>query len=169
MFLAFSLITLGGAISLLMQRNAILAGLCMLLCFFGIAGLFLLMSNPVAAALHVIVYSGAITILVLFVVMLLQSHKDEKSSHRARIHKSLSAVLVLALAAGAVMLVGGSKKLAAMDAALPKQSAGPDMVTLQQLGEQLFSDHLVALEAVGILLLAAMVAAVLLVKKETKQ
>jgi len=169
MFLAFSLITLGGAISLLMQRNAILAGLCMLLCFFGIAGLFLLLSNPVAAALHVIVYSGAITILVLFVVMLLQAHKDEKASRPMWIHKSLSAVLILALAAGAVMLVGGSKKLAAMDDALPKQNAGADMVTLQQLGEQLFSDHLVALETVGILLLAAMVAAVLLVKKEAKQ
>jgi NADH-quinone oxidoreductase subunit J len=168
MFLAFSLITLGGAISLLMQRNAVIAGLCMLLSFFGIAGLFLLLSNPVAAALHVIVYSGAITILVLFVVMLLQAHKEEAANRPMRVHKSLSVVLVLALFVGAVMLVSGSKKLAAMDGAIPAQGNGPDMVTLQKLGEQLFNDHIVALEVVGLLLLAAMVAAVLLVKKETK-
>jgi NADH-quinone oxidoreductase subunit J len=176
MFLVFSLITLGGAISLLLQRNAILAGLCMLLCFFGIAGLFLLLSNPVAAALHVIVYSGAITILVLFVVMLLQAHKEEAANRPMLVHKILSIVLVLALSAGVVLLVGGSQKLAAMEGAIPRQSAtqitiqgtGPNMLTLQQLGEHLFNDHLVALEAVGLLLLAAMVAAVLLVKKEAK-
>jgi len=168
MFLAFSLIALGGAISLFMQRNAVLAGLCMLLCFFGVAGLFLLLSNPVAAALHVIVYSGAITILVLFVVMLLQAHRDEGASRPMLVHKCLSAILVLVLSAGAIMLVGGSKKLAAMDGSLPPHSKGPDAAALQRLGEQLFSDHIVALEAAGLLLLAAMVAAVLLVKKEAK-
>jgi NADH:ubiquinone oxidoreductase subunit 6 (subunit J) len=62
------------------------------------------------------------------------------------------------------MLVLGSRKLAAMGGRLPK----PSTATLQKIGEQLFNDHLVALEAAGLLLLAAMVAAALLVKRETK-
>jgi len=162
MFLAFALITLGGALALFMQRNAVLAGLCMMLSFFGVAGLFLMLSNPVAAALQVIVYSGAITILVLFVVMLLQSHQEEPTTRPRLIQKILSAVLVVILALGAIRLVFSSSALADM----PPEPPDKSLMTLHKLGEQLFSEHIVALEAVGLLLLAAMVAAVILVKKE---
>ncbi|MDR2696964.1 MAG: NADH-quinone oxidoreductase subunit J [Holophagales bacterium] len=162
MFLAFALVTLGGAFALLIQRNAVQAGLCMMLSFFGMAGLFLLLANPVAAALQIIVYSGAITVLVLFVVMLLQSHREEPAEHPRYIQKAISAILVIVLALGAVKLVYSSETLANMQAVSPV----PDPITLQKLGEQLFSEHLVALEAMGLLLLAAMVAAVILIKKE---
>jgi len=162
MFLAFALVTLGGALALFMQRNAVQAGLCMMLSFFGMAGLFLLLANPVAAALQVIVYSGAITVLVLFVVMLLQSHREEPAEYPRHVQKTLSALLVIALAFGAVKLVYSSQALANMQAISPV----PNSITLEKLGEQLFSEYLVALEAMGLLLLAAMVAAVILIKKE---
>ncbi|MDR0498173.1 MAG: NADH-quinone oxidoreductase subunit J [Holophagales bacterium] len=162
MFLAFALITLGGAFALLIQRNAVQAGLCMMLSFFGMAGLFLLLANPVAAALQIIVYSGAITILFLFVVMLLQSHREEPSAHPRYIQKILSAALVIILALGAIKLVQSSKTLADIQAASPAS----DLITLEKLGERLFTDHLVALEAIGLLLLSAMIAAVVLIKKE---
>jgi NADH-quinone oxidoreductase subunit J len=164
MFLAFALITLGGAFALLMQRSAVQAALCMLLSFFGVAGLFLLLANPVAAALQIIIYSGAITILVLFVVMLLQSHVEETIARPRRIQKALSIALVPILAAGAVLLVSGSDALAAMQAASAKP--GSEQITLQVVGAKIFTEHIVALEAIGLLLLAAMIAAVLLVKKE---
>jgi len=162
MFLAFALITLGGALALFMQRNAVQAGLCMMLSFFGVAGLFLLLANPVAAALQVIIYAGAITILVLFVVMLLQSHQEETAVRPRNIQKILSVSLVVILALGAVKLVFSSETLVNLQAA----PINPESMTLQKLGKLLFTEHLVALEAVGLLLLAAMVAAVILVKKE---
>ncbi|MCL1894380.1 MAG: NADH-quinone oxidoreductase subunit J [Holophagaceae bacterium] len=162
MFLAFALITLGGALALFMQRSAVQAGLCMLLSFFGIAGLFLLLANPVAAALQIIIYSGAITILVLFVVMLLQFHKEERAGKPKYIHVALSVVVLITLALGAVKLVSSSETLANMRVS----SSNQQLVTLKQIGEQLFSEHIVALEAIGLLLLAAMIAAVILVKKE---
>jgi len=162
MFLAFALVTLGGALALLIQRNAVQAGLCMMLSFFGMAGLFLLLANPVAAALQIIVYSGAITVLVLFVVMLLQSHREEPAEHPRYIQKVLSAVLVIVLALGAVKLVYSSEALANIQAA----SSVPNSITLENLGKLLFSDYLVALEAVGLLLLAAMIAAVILIKNK---
>ncbi|MDR1841941.1 MAG: NADH-quinone oxidoreductase subunit J [Holophagales bacterium] len=164
MFLAFALITLGAAFALFMQRNAVQAGLCMMLSFFGVAGLFLLLSNPVAAALQVIIYSGAITILVLFVVMLLQSHQEEPAARPGLVQKILSAVLVAVLALGAIKLVFSSSALANM----PLEPPNKELMTLHKLGEQLFSEHIVALEAVGLLLLSAMVAAVILVKKEAQ-
>jgi len=162
MFLAFALITLGGALALLMQRNAVQAGLCMMLSFFGVAGLFLLLSNPVAAALQIIIYAGAITILILFVVMLLQSHREEPTARPRHAQRLLSIALVVILALGAVKLVTGSEALANLQAA----SATSAPVTLGKLGKLLFSEHIVALEAVGLLILAAMIAAVMLVKKE---
>ena len=162
MFLAFALLTLGGALALGFQRSAVQAGLCMLLSFFGIAGLFLLLANPVAAALQIIVYSGAITILVLFVVMLLQSHREEPVTRPMYFQKALSTALVTIMAIVAVDLVAGSKILADLQEASP----APDNMTLQEVGKVLFSEHLVSLEAVGLLLLAAMIATVLLVKKD---
>jgi NADH-quinone oxidoreductase subunit J len=162
MFLAFALITLGGALALIMQRSAVQAGLCMMLSFFGVAGLFILLANPVAAALQVIVYGGAITILVLFVVMLLQSHREEPNKHPRRIQMFLSAALVLIFGSGAVKLIFSSKTLEDIQIASPT----PEFVTLNKLGEQLFSQHIMALEVIGLLLLAVMIAAVILVKKE---
>ncbi|HTL98650.1 MAG TPA: NADH-quinone oxidoreductase subunit J, partial [Holophagaceae bacterium] len=77
MFAVFALITLLGAVLMLLQKNAIQAGLCLALCFTGVAGLFVLLGNPVAAALQIIVYAGAILVLVLFVIMLLNHHEEE--------------------------------------------------------------------------------------------
>jgi len=162
--LAFALVTLGGALALLMQRSAVQAGLCMMLSFFGMAGLFVLLANPVAAALQVIVYGGAITILVLFVVMLLQAHAEEPPAHRRRAHRALSAALVAVLAAAAVRLVYASGALAELQAA----PGAPAPVGLEKIGEALFSGQIVGTEAAGLILLAAMIAAVALVKKEAQ-
>lgn len=160
MFLIFALITLAGAVALVFQRNLVLAGLCLVLCFLGVAGLFLLLANPVAAALQVIVYSGAIVVLVLFVIMLLNQHEEEPAERPRPLQRWLSAAVALALGIGAVKLVAGSRVLRQLD-----QAPVPPM-DLAVLGGALFKDHLVAFEAVGLLLLAAMVGAVALVKRD---
>ena len=162
MFLAFALITLLGALGMLLQKNIIVAGLFMVAAFFGIAGLFVLLANPVAAALQIIVYSGAIMVLVLFVIMMLNSHEEEAAEFSHPIQRWLSLVLVVVLAAGAVKLVMASKgvqELAIRGAAMPSA------VTLQGVGAVLFADHLLGFEVAGLMLLAAMVGAVALTKR----
>ncbi|MGA2082871.1 MAG: NADH-quinone oxidoreductase subunit J [Holophaga sp.] len=161
MFLTFALLTLLGAAALLFQRNLVVAGLCLVLSFMGVAGLFLLLANPVAAALQVIVYSGAIVVLVLFVIMLLNEHQEEAPVQARPLQRWASAAVTAALGAGAVWLVSRSQALRALD-----QGPLPGAMTLGSLGEALFRDHLVAFEAVGLLLLAAMVGAVALVKRD---
>lgn len=160
MFLAFALLTLAGGLGLLLQRNVVIAALFMVLSFLGIAGLFLLLANPVAAALQVIVYSGAIMVLVLFVIMLLNQHTEEQPAEGRPIQKWLGLAAVLALAAGAVLLVAGSPLLRGA------QPLPVEAMTLQRLGKNLFADHFIGFEAAGLLLLAAMIGAVTLVKRE---
>lgn len=162
MFITFALITLLGALGMLLQKNVVVAGLCMVAAFFGVAGLFVLLANPVAAALQVIVYTGAIMVLVLFVIMMLNSHEEEKAEMSRPIQRWLSVALVAALAFGAVKLVlasAGLKDLAVRGEALPRA------MTLQAVGSVLFADHLLGFEVAGLLLLAAMIGAVALTKR----
>jgi NADH-quinone oxidoreductase subunit J len=161
MFLAFALLTLAGAVALGFQRNLVVAGLCMVLCFMGVAGLFLLLANPVAAALQIIVYSGAIVVLLLFVIMLLNEHQEEPALRSRPFQRWASALLLLVAAAGSLRLVLRSGALRALDAA-----PAPAAMDLQRVGFALFHDHLLAFEVVGLLLLAAMVGAVALVKRD---
>ena len=160
MFLTFALAALAGALSLFRQRHLVLAGLSLGLCFLGLAGLFLLLANPVAAALQIIVYAGAILVLVLFVIMLLSSHEEEPIERPRPIQRWTSALAVAVLGAGAFGLVARSPLLASM----PDSKVDP--MTLQRLGSFLFKEHLLAFEIAGLLLLAAMIAAVSLVKRE---
>jgi len=161
MFLTFALITLIGALAMSRQKNLVLAGLCLVLCFIGVSGLFLLLANPVAAALQIIVYAGAIVVLMLFVIMMLSAHEEEVPLKSRGFQRWGGALTVAILGAGAVKLVASSKLLQ-MKELTP--NSGP--MTLEKLGACLFQEHLLAFEATGLLLLGAMVAAVMLVKKE---
>ena len=162
MFAVFALITLLGAVLMLLQKNVIQAGLCLALSFLGVAGLFVLLGNPVAGALQVIVYAGAILILVLFVIMLLNHHEEEPAERARPLQRWAGVVLSALLGAGAVALVLASPGLQSLGAA----GTPVEPMTLERVGTVLFRDHLLAVEAVGLLLLAAMVGAVALVKKE---
>lgn len=162
MFLAFALITLLGALGMLLQKNIIVAGLFMVAAFFGVAGLFVLLANPVAAALQLIVYSGAIMVLVLFVIMMLSSHEEEAAEAGHPIQRWLSVLLALALAGGGVTLVLASKGVRQL---AERGAAMPPAVTLQGVGATLFEGHVLGFEVAGLMLLAAMVGAVALTKR----
>jgi len=161
MFLIFALITLLGAVSLAFQRNLVVAGLSLVLTFLGVAGLFVLLGNPVAAALQVIVYSGAIVVLLLFVIMLLNAHEEEAALRTHPVQRWGAILMGLALAAGAVRIVAKSGFLAQA-----RMTGNPPPMNLDALGTALFTNHLAAFEIVGLLLLAAMVGAVALVKRD---
>ncbi|HXC16760.1 MAG TPA: NADH-quinone oxidoreductase subunit J [Holophagaceae bacterium] len=162
MFAVFALITLLGAVLMLLQKNAIQAGLCLALSFIGVAGLFVLLGNPVAGALQIIVYAGAILVLVLFVIMLLNHHEEEPAEKARPVQRWASVGLTALLGAGAIALVLASPGLTALNAS----ATATVPMTLERVGETLFSDHLLVVEAIGLMLLAAMVGAVALVKKE---
>jgi NADH-quinone oxidoreductase subunit J len=162
MFILFALITILGAVGMLLQKNVIVAGLFMVAAFFGVAGLFVLLANPVAAALQIIVYSGAIMVLVLFVIMMLNSHEEEKAETSRPVQRWLSVALVAVAAVGSVRLILASQGLKALSTS---GANTPTAMTLQQVGVTLFAEHLLGFEVAGLLLLAAMVGAVALTKR----
>ncbi|HTL98695.1 MAG TPA: NADH-quinone oxidoreductase subunit J, partial [Holophagaceae bacterium] len=110
----------------------------------------------------IIVYAGAILVLVLFVIMLLNHHEEEPAEAQRPIQRWASVALAASLGAGALVLVLASPGLAALNGG---QAATAPM-TLERVGVTLFRDHLLAVEAIGLMLLAAMVGAVTLVKRE---
>jgi NADH-quinone oxidoreductase subunit J len=162
MFFAFALLTLAGALAMLLQKNVIEAGLAMALSFFGVAGLFILLANPVAGALQIIVYAGAILVLVLFVIMLLNAHEEEKAEMARPFQRWVGAAVAGVLGLALVRLIFTSPALSKLAAVQPAQSA----MTLEKVGEAMFQQHLLSFEVVGLLLLAAMIGAVTLTKKD---
>lgn len=161
MFFVFALLTLAGALAMLLQKNVIEAGLAMALSFFGVAGLFVLLANPVAGALQIIVYAGAILVLVLFVIMLLNAHEEEPAEVARPFQRWVGAAVAGMVGLALVKVAFASPALERLAQAPVAQAP----MTLHQVGETLFRQHLLGFEVVGLLLLAAMIGAVALTKK----
>jgi len=140
------------------RANAVHALLYLVVSLLAVAVVFFTLGAPFVAALEVIVYAGAIMVLFLFVLMLLNVKKEEDAPQRGgRTLRGVALALVtlLVLQAGAVLLRSGKEAAPQFDASTRK------------MAEILFSAHfLYVFEATSILILAALVGAVVLAKKE---
>jgi NADH-quinone oxidoreductase subunit J len=143
------------------SKNPIHSVLYLILTFFTIAGHYLLLSAQFLAAVHVIVYAGAIMVLFLYVIMLLNLNK-ETEPHKTNYLKfaaTITAGLLL------IILVGTLKGSEAMTTQLVS-AAGEDIGLVKNLGRVLFNEFLFPFEIVSVLLLSAMVGAVMLAKPD---
>lgn len=159
-FLFLSLIAIFGALMVVFSKSPVYSVLYLVLTFFAIAGHYVLLNAQFLAAVHIIVYAGAIMVLFLFVIMLLNLNKETEP------HKSIW-LKFIAVAAGGVMmitLVGALKKTTLLPAASNSKNIG----LVENLGTVLFRDFLLPFELSSVLLLVAMVGAVMLSKKEIK-
>jgi NADH-quinone oxidoreductase subunit J len=147
------------ALLVVFSRNAVHSVLYLILTFFAIAGHYILLNAQFLAAVHVIVYAGAIMVLFLYVIMLLNLNQE------AEPHKSTVLKLAAAISAGLLLTVFvGSLK----GTELMAQQQGPatDVGLVKSLGRLLFTEYLLPFEISSVLLLAAMVGAVMLGKSE---
>lgn len=147
------------ALLVVLSKNPVHSVLYLILTFFSIAGHYLLLNAQFLAAVHVIVYAGAIMVLFLYVIMLLNLNQDSEP------HKSNLIKFAAAICSGLLMLilVGGLKGVEAM----PVQADHGNAVGLvKTLGGVLFKDYLLPFEVSSVLLLAAMVGAVMLGKED---
>ena len=158
-FLSFLAIMFG--LMVVLSKNPIHSVLYLVLCFFTIAGHYVLLNAQFLAVVHVIVYSGAIMVLFLFVIMLLNLNKETEP------HKSIWLKASAAVAAGSLLLVmvGSLKGATTIQSVNP---FNPNIGLIENLGTTLFKDFLLPFEVSSILLLAAMVGAVMLGKKSIK-
>lgn len=160
-FYILSAITLGTAFLTILSRNPIHSAIYLVLCFFSIAGHYLMFNAQFLAIVHIIVYSGAIMILMLFTIMLMNLNKEDEQhkSIMTRIAAAVSFCLV------AFVLLAAFVK-AQSHQALSYKTDGGDFQSIKVLGQVLLNEYMVPFEFASVLLLVSMIGAVLLSKKE---
>ena len=162
-FYILSAVTLSTAFMTIFSRNPIHSAIYLVICFFSIAGHYLLFNAQFLALVHIIVYSGAIMILLLFTLMLMNLNKEDEV-HKPRITR-LGAVLSVLITCGILLSIFIQTKPIMGD----YDTTGEDYQSIKVLGKVLLDQDngfMVPFEFVSILLLVAMIGAVLLSKKE---
>ena len=157
-FYVLAILAVVSAITVISQRRPVISALALAFNLISIAGLFLLLGAQFVALLQVIVYAGAIMVLILFVIMLLNLRDESPSSGRGRIQTPLGLVMAGLLTVIFAVAIAGS-----VEQGLPQ--ASPGFGTVGALGEELFTKFFYPFEAISLLLLVAMIGAVLLAKR----
>ena len=157
-FLAF--VTLLTAFLTIYSRNPIHSAIYLVLCFFSIAGHYFLLNAQFLAIVHIIVYSGAIMILFLFTIMLMNLN-EQKEVHKPRITR-LGAIFSFCLICLVLIAIFINSKPIVGE----YTATGEDFQSIKVLGKILLNEYMVPFEFASILLLVAMIGAVLLSKKE---
>ena len=159
-FYFLSAITLATAFLTIISKNPIHSAIYLVICFFSVAGHYLLFNAQFLAIVHIIVYSGAIMVLFLFTIMLMNLNKEGEP------HKKIATKLAVVVSFGLVCFV----MLAVFIKAMPKmetyRTSGQDFQSIKVLGKVLLNEYMVPFEFASILLLVAMMGVVLLSKKE---
>jgi NADH-quinone oxidoreductase subunit J len=165
-FWIFSMAALLTALGVLVSRHPIHAAISLIGTMVSLAGIYSLIASPFLATLQILVYAGAIIMLLVFVIMVLNSAKDE---HTPRWDLTATIAVVPALAVGAFLLMVIEKANAFQPFGLAPADAPAARGTVETLSRLLFPDQLGAWSflflVVGLLLLSAIVGAVLLAKR----
>lgn len=160
-FYSFALLCVVTALVVIMARHPITSVLNLVLCMFSLAGLFVLCEAYFVAAIQVIVYAGAVMVLFLFVVMLLGLQKEELSKLKTWTLQGAGAVVgVLFLVQWYMTMTDHSASFFQPVASLPGN--------IENIGKLLFTKFLLPFEVSSVLLLAAIIGAIVLAKKEQK-
>jgi len=161
-FDAAALVAIVFAGLMVVGRNPVKSVLALVVSFFALAACYVMLLSPFVAAIQVIVYAGAILVLFLFVLMLLNVGPERPEKTGRPIQTGLGAVTILVFAG---LLFGMLRGSAARVPAIPPTdpAALGDPAGLARL---LFADYLLHFEAVSVLLLAALVGAFVLAKRE---
>ncbi len=157
LFILFGAVAVGGAIMVVTRKHPMASALYLILTLFAVAALFVLRQAHFLAAIQVIVYAGAIVVLFIFVIMLINV-----PDNKLPVERLTSMRLLGVIAAGLLIL---ETALLARRFAMP---AAPvvDSGSVQAVGRALFTDYLLAFEITSVLLLAAVIGAITLAKKK---
>jgi NADH-quinone oxidoreductase subunit J len=157
LFTLFGAIAVGGALMVVTRKSPMAAALSLILSLFSVAAIFVLRQAHFLAAIQVIVYAGAVVVLFIFVIMLINVPNDRLPVEKPTVLKLLGVV-----AAGLLLIEGAvvSRRFSA-----PLETV-KQVGSVESVGRALFTDYLLAFEVTSVLLLAAVVGAVVLAKKK---
>jgi NADH-quinone oxidoreductase subunit J len=163
-FYLFAIVVIGSAAMTISSRNPVHSVMWLILAFFNAAGLMVLVGAEFIAMLLVIVYVGAVAVLFLFVVMMLDIDFAEMRAGVAR-YAPVGLALAVALAAEIIIALGAwgaggvklSRRAAPMD---------PTVSNIQAIGDLLYTRYLFVFEGAGLVLLVAMIGAIVLTHRQ---
>lgn len=158
LFILFGAIAVCGAIMVVTRKHPMSSALYLILTLFAVAALFVLRQAHFLAAVQVIVYAGAVVVLFVFVIMLINVPEDRLPVERATTTRVLGV-----LAAGFFIL---ESAVLARRFSMPIGPAA-EVGTVEAVGQALFTDYLLAFEITSVLLLAAVIGAIALAKRKT--
>jgi NADH-quinone oxidoreductase subunit J len=172
LFYLFAATAVGTSLLVIGQRNPIYSVLLLILSFGALAGLYVLLDAPFVAVTQIIVYAGAIMVLFLFVVMLLNAPREEPIEEERLVEPQGARWFGAALAA--VLLIELVWALASgvrAELATPLSERAPveRISSVRYIGQVLYSDYAFAFEVTSILILVAMVGAVLLARRDDRR
>ncbi len=159
-FFVFGAAAVVSALFMVTRKNPIISAIFLILNFFTVAVIYLLLKAQFIAIIQVLVYMGAIMVLFLFVIMLLNLKDDSRFSEQLSIKKITSILLSILLVCvlGAAFYFGFQGKV--------MSETAEKLGTAESLGKALFTTYSFHVLAAGMLLLAAIVGAVMLAKKK---
>lgn len=159
-FYAVAGVALSGALGVLFLRNLFHAGLSLMLSLFAVAAIFVMLGAEFLAGVQVLIYVGAVAVLILFAVMLTQRITSRNVRQYTR-----ALVPALLVVAG----LGAVTALVMWKVELPPLGAVPETGTIEELADLLLSKYLLPFEVISLLLLGALVGAIVLARKEERK
>jgi NADH-quinone oxidoreductase subunit J len=154
------MVAIGGGILMLNVTKVVHMVVSLVFTFVSIAGLYVLLSAEFVAAVQILIYSGAITIIMLFGIMLTR-HEDEEQSTAGNGRKLIT---FLGIAGFALVMY-----LGIYDLKLGEPTANLHVKNTEQIGISLYSHFVIPFELTSVLLLVALVGAIILAKKDEKE
>ena len=154
-----STVVIVGSLSVILLENIVYSAFLLGGVFMAVAGLYLLLNASFVAAAQVLVYVGAVNVLILFAIMLVNKKEALKPIKGLQIRKALSAVVC----SGLLLL------LVRVDLTTPWNLPGPTPIgeqATERIGEHLFTDYLLPFELASVLLLMAMIGAIVLARRD---
>ncbi len=166
LFGLFAFLMLAFGISVVVNRNPVASALSLVVSFLCLAALYVGLDAYVLGSVQVVVYAGAVMVLFLFIIMLL----DLKAEQRRKFNK-------LALGGGALVALVFAAQVFGVLKAFPighqpfpalKLPSGESLNDLQKIGDTMFSQHTLPLQIVGVLILVATIGVIVVSKRELK-
>ena len=155
LFAIVAIFTLGGAVGVVSTRNVVHAALFLLLSLLGVAGVYLLLFAEFLALVQVLIYGGAVTIVVLFAVMLTRSSEYPRISDNPQWPLGLITAGVLAIVLGAAFWLA------------PEVIAEPQAPEFKELGASLFTKWALPFEIASLVLLVALIGAIIIARTQS--
>ena len=156
-FWALAVVSVGGALAVVLLRDVFRAALFLVLCFFAVAGIYITLSADFLAAVQVLVYIGAVAVLLIFAIMFTRETQRGNPSGRLRVPAAIIALVLLGAMISSIVSFGW-----------PAAEEMRGMTPITEIGHQLFSEYgfVLPLMIAGMMILAAVIGAIVIMREK---